>query len=65
MIDQPSNEDLERRIAAGDADAMVTLGDRYYFGRGVAVDYTKARELFERAANQGSADGMFGMGFFL
>ena len=40
---------------------MYNQGNRYYFGQGVAQDYSKAREWYEKAA-QGSTDAMLNLG---
>ena len=37
---------------------MVNLGVLYDNGRGVAQDYAKAREWYEKAADKGDADAM-------
>ncbi|KAL7531961.1 hypothetical protein ACHAXR_004333, partial [Thalassiosira sp. AJA248-18] len=42
---------LQKRIEAGDATAMHTLGCRYSDGDGVTQDYNKALELWHQAAN--------------
>ena len=45
-----------------DAWAQYSLGVMYYRGRGVAQDYTKAREWLEKAATQGNANAQFSLG---
>lgn len=40
----------------GDADAQVSLGYRYYLGKGVAKDYKIATFWFYKAAKQGNTD---------
>ena len=45
-----------------DASAMYTQGQRYFFGMGVAQDYAKAREWYEKAAANGSTDAMIDLG---
>jgi TPR repeat protein len=42
----------------GDARAMSGLGWLYTYGHGVAQDYAKAREWYERAADKGEASAM-------
>ena len=37
-------------------------GDLYYFGRGVAQNYQKAKEWFEKSAAQGNADAQLYLG---
>jgi TPR repeat protein len=41
---------------------MLNLGTLYANGWGVAQDYAKARELYEKAAGQGSTNAMFNLG---
>jgi len=40
----------------GDAKAQYELGLLYVYGDGIPQDYTKATELFSKAAEQGYAD---------
>lgn len=54
--------DLETRADSGDARALNILGNNYYYGRGVAVDYTKAFQFFQKAANLGDAHGQYNLG---
>jgi Sel1 repeat len=51
----------------GDASSMVNLGQGYAYGLGVAQDYDKAREWFEKAADKGQfgVRGLLGRYFFL
>jgi TPR repeat protein len=46
----------------GDASPMNALGWAYEVGFGVPQDYTKARELYEKAAAKDQADAMFNLG---
>ena len=39
------------------------MGDRYLHGRGVEQDYAKAMEWYRKAADHGSADAQFNIGF--
>ena len=41
---------------------MVSLGVLYANGQGVAQDFINARELYEKAADKGSADAMYNLG---
>jgi hypothetical protein len=50
-------------VAPKDVSAMYSQGTRYYYGQGVAQDYAKAREWYEKAADQGNVDAMFNLGF--
>src|SRR5215831_1700228 len=46
----------------GDAISMANLGKLYQNGQGVAQDYAKAREWYEKAAAKGDANAMFSLG---
>ncbi|WP_312430137.1 tetratricopeptide repeat protein [Achromobacter sp.] len=46
---------FERAAAQSDRDGLVNLGEIYYLGEIVPVDYARARTLFEEAIEQGSA----------
>jgi TPR repeat protein len=46
----------------GDLASITNLGLAYSNGDGVAQDYAKAREWFEKAADKGVASGMFNLG---
>ena len=47
-------KELEELAESGDIDAIYELGQRYYNGVGVDIDYGKARGYFETAAEKGS-----------
>jgi hypothetical protein len=47
---------LQKAAAGGNPSAMNNLGDLYYYGRGVAQDYGKAREWYQKAADAGNTD---------
>ena len=47
---------------AGDANAMCHLGFCYYLGYGVAQNYARAVQWYEKAANLGNADAIFNLG---
>jgi TPR repeat protein len=49
-------------VTPQDASAMNSEGERYYYGQGVAQDYAKARELWEKAADQDNASAMYNLG---
>jgi prolyl 4-hydroxylase len=51
-------EIVERHAAAGDADALFTLGDMYWRGIGVERDHGRARELFRRSSVAGQPMGV-------
>jgi TPR repeat protein len=46
----------------GDAISMANLGKLYQYGQGVAQDYVKARDWYEKAAANGYANAMFSLG---
>src|SRR5215470_2559106 len=50
---------LLARAEVSDPKALVELGNRYSFGEGVQQDLARAFSLYLRAAEAGSADGMF------
>ncbi|MBE6525237.1 MAG: ATP-binding cassette domain-containing protein [Thermoplasmata archaeon] len=37
------------------------LADNYFYGNGVEIDYSKAFELYQQAASEGSADAMYSL----
>mgnify|MGYP000370201989 CR=1 FL=1 len=45
-----------------DAIAQFNLGRKYYNGNGVKKDYLKAKELWEKAADQGNVDAQMNLG---
>ena len=51
-----AREWYEKAAAAGNVDAMISLGLLYNSGQGVAQDYAKARELYQKAADRGNAE---------
>jgi|tagenome__1003787_1003787.scaffolds.fasta_scaffold20974832_2 prolyl 4-hydroxylase len=51
-------EIVKRHAAAGDADALFTLGDMYWRGIGVERDHARARELFRRSSDAGQPMGI-------
>lgn len=52
----PSIEELEIAAEANDAKALISLGIAYFQGRLVAQDYKKAKDLFQRASDQGFSE---------
>jgi TPR repeat protein len=46
----------------GNPNAMTSLGSLYHNGQGVAHDYVKAREWYEKAANMGNRNAMYNLG---
>jgi TPR repeat protein len=68
-IKQRADEEEGRRKAEveecrrdEEANAMYNRGELYYYGRGVAQDYAKAREWYEKAAAKGDASAMNNLG---
>ena len=47
----------------GDATAQCNLGEMYYKGEGVALDYTEAVKWYRRAAEQGLAVAEYALGY--
>jgi uncharacterized protein len=59
----PVTQEPASPVTPHDADAMTKLGDNYRYGQeGVAQDYSKAREWYEKAAAQSNAKAMFNLG---
>src|ERR1035437_9173395 len=54
---------LQKRAAAGDAAAQNNLGDRYYYGNGVSVDYAQSLAWYRKAADQGNAAGQANLAY--
>ncbi len=54
--------ELEALANNGDVGAVYELGQRYYYGVGVATDYQKARAYFEIAADRGSNGSNYFLG---
>ena len=48
----------------GDATSMRNLGITYEIGHGVAQDYARARDWYEKAAAKGDARAMYNLGLF-
>ena len=53
---------LQAGAEHGDSSSMANLGGAYHLGLGVAQDYAKAREWYEKAAAKGDASAMFNLG---
>jgi TPR repeat protein len=53
---------FKRAVELGDAEAMVNLGAAYYLGRGVKLDWKKAKRLHRMAADRGCATGQCNVG---
>ena len=55
-------DELRALAEAGDAEAQVTLGLAYSFGRGVPQDDVEAVRWYRLAADHGDADGQVNLG---
>ena len=56
---------VQKRVDAGDARAMNSLGEKYDFGQlGLQQDKSRAAELYREAANLGSVEAHTNLGFF-
>jgi TPR repeat protein len=53
---------FKRAVELGDVAAMVYLGVAYYLGRGVKLDWKKAKQLHRMAADRGCAVGQKNVG---
>lgn len=58
-----NHDETRAKAEAGDASAQNELGDNYFFGRGVDIDYAQAVFWFQKAASQGNARGQFNLGY--
>ena len=56
------NESPVSELDTGNAVEQVEQGLAYYYGRGVAQNYSEAARLFRRAADQGDSDGQNNLG---
>jgi TPR repeat protein len=54
-------EDLLDLAKAGNPEAQYELAGFYHWGRVGAANFTKARDWYQRAANQGNVDAMIGL----
>lgn len=55
-------KELESLAVDGDIGAIYELGQRYFYGVGVNLDYTKARKYFETASEKGSSGSNYFLG---
>lgn len=55
-------KELEGLASNGDVGAIYELGQRYYEGKGVNVDYSKAKGYFEVASERGSEGANYYLG---
>lgn len=60
--DQSKIQVLEQQANSGDADAQFKLGSKYYQGKSVPQDYSKAIEYFTKAGDQGDSDALYNLG---
>ncbi|EJK72362.1 hypothetical protein THAOC_06110 [Thalassiosira oceanica] len=55
---------IQKRVSKGDAEAMKHLGDKYFFGKlGLTKDIPRAIELWTEAAELGSVEAHYNLGF--
>lgn len=54
--------DLVQAAEAGDAEAMYSIGELYYYGDGVEQDYAQAMAWYQKAAELGDAKAMNNIG---
>ena len=55
-------QQLKAEAMKGDSDSQLELGVMYYEGDGVEQSYEKAKEFFERAAQQDHPEAQFNLG---
>ena len=60
--DELSAEELLPLAEKGDAEAQLTLGSRYYLGKGAPKDYQEAAKWTRRAAEQGMVKAQYSLG---
>ena len=56
------DSELLRKAEQGDAEAQNSIGDCYYFGKGVQQDYNQAVDWYKKAAGQGDATAQNNLG---
>lgn len=54
---------LGRAAAQGNAAALVTLGDSFWYGKGVARDWARAGRVYAEAARHRLAQALFNLGY--
>ncbi len=54
--------DIER-ATDGDADAQYRVGERYYDGKGVSMNYSEAMKWYQKAADMGHAKAQYSIGW--
>ncbi len=62
-LEEPSGGSSLRRPGAGTCRRLHNLGAMYYQGKGVPQDYAEAARWYWKAAEQGSVDAQFLLGF--
>ena len=55
--------ELKNRALVGNIEALISLGEHYYYGIGVELDYQRAIECYLDAAEQGAKDALFFLGY--
>lgn len=51
-------EDLYDKAMTGNVDAMIQVGDCYYYGLGITQNISKANEMYNMAMNKGSMEAL-------
>jgi TPR repeat protein len=62
-VDQLSQDELQAKAEAGDAEAQYLLGNRYYYGKGVAKDQTDGVKWYRKAAAQNYSKAQNKLGY--
>lgn len=57
-----SKKEADKTANQEDGKAEYNLGEKYYYGKGVPKDYTKAAEWYRKAAEQGNAPAQNNLG---
>ena len=52
-------DEIKKQAQEGDAKAQYEIGQYFEFGKGVAQDFSQAKNWYEKAAEQGLADAQY------
>lgn len=58
----PGSSTENGTIGAVTAAAFYEMGEKYYYGRGVRLDYAEAAKWYRKAAEQGNSDAQYSLG---
>ena len=58
----PGSSTANGTIGAVTAAAFYEMGEKYYYGRGVRLDYAEAAKWYRKAAEQGNSDAQYSLG---